>query len=72
MRGPCGGCSKGPCKGETIGNTLPKKGIRTKQGTYVMVIWGTVARPVVVFPLTLKRFHQARRTQDSLRWLKAC
>ena len=20
---PCGGCSKGPCKGGTIGNTLP-------------------------------------------------
>ena len=34
------GCSKGPCKEGTIGNTLPKKGILTKQGTYTMAIFG--------------------------------
>ena len=31
-KSPNGGCSKGPCKGGTIGNTLPGKGILTKQG----------------------------------------
>ena len=28
----CGGCSKGPCKGETIGNTFPKKGDPNQRG----------------------------------------
>ena len=36
-----GGCSKGPCKEESIENILPKKGILTKQGTYIMAILGT-------------------------------
>ena len=35
-----GGCSKGPRKEGTIGNTLPQKGILTKQGTYIMTILG--------------------------------
>ena len=36
-----GGCSKGPCKERAIWNTLPYKGILTKQGTYIMAISGT-------------------------------
>ena len=36
-----GGCSKGPGKGETIGIHFLKKGILTKQGTYIMAILGT-------------------------------
>ena len=35
------GCSKGPCVEGTIENTLPEKGILTKQGTYIMAILGT-------------------------------
>ena len=35
------GCSKGPCKEGTIGNTPPVKGVLTKQGTYIMAILGT-------------------------------
>ena len=34
------GCSRGPHKEGAIGNTLPQKGILTKQGTYVMTILG--------------------------------
>ena len=37
----CRGCSKGPCKEGTIGNTLPLMGILTKQGTYIMAILWT-------------------------------
>ena len=36
-----GSCSKGPCKEGTNGNTLPQKGILTKQRTYIMAFFGT-------------------------------
>ena len=35
-----GGCSKGPRKEETIGNTLLQNGMLTKQATYIMAILG--------------------------------
>ena len=38
---PKRGRSEGPCKEGTIGNTLPEKGVLTKQGTYITAILGT-------------------------------